>query len=72
MKPRYVILNEVERDAFEKRWQLPYGYGDTVIFSDLEEAMLELDSLYNPTTEWVVEEISDEGRQVVYRAGLID
>jgi len=38
MKPRYAVVNERERDEFEKEWQMPYGYANCAVFDDYEEA----------------------------------
>jgi len=64
MKPRFAVLNEMERDDFEKKEQLSYGYGSVDIYEDIEQAIEE--------AEWfglgyVVEEVSEDGRQVVHR-----
>jgi hypothetical protein len=66
MKPRYAIINELERDQFEKEYQIPYGYGNVDVFFDLEEALEEAEN-YTGDFGFVVEEISDGGRQVVIR-----
>lgn len=65
MKPRYVVVHEAERDDFEKEYQLPYGYGGLDIYFDLEEAIDEA-SYYG--IGYVVEEVSEDGRQAVYQA----
>lgn len=38
MKPRYVIVNETEKQYFEKYFELPYGYNSCPIFFSFEEA----------------------------------
>lgn len=65
MKPRYIVLNEMERDDFEKEYQLPYGYGMLDIYLDIEEAMDEAEYF---GVGYIVEEVSEDGRQAVYRA----
>jgi hypothetical protein len=71
MKPRYVVINQNERDSFEKEWQLPYGYGFCPIYYDPQEAieMLEVFVQSNLADEndWIVEEITEEGRVLYYR-----
>jgi hypothetical protein len=69
MKPRYVVLNERVRDDFEIKYQMPYGYGESEIFFDLEEAIDELEQYFN-TSEFIIEEVTDGGRSTVYRGGL--
>jgi len=64
MKPRYAVLNEMERDDFEKKYHLSYGYGFLDIFEDVEEAIEEADWAGNG---YIVEEVSEDGRQAVYR-----
>lgn len=64
MKPRYAVLNEMERDDFEKNYHLSYGYGCLDIFEDVEEAIEEADWA---GIGYIVEEVSEDGRQAVYR-----
>ena len=72
MKPRYVIVNDLERTEFEKRWQMPYGYGKCLIFTDSRDAInvLEDHAANNPqidTSEYIIEKITSEGREFYYR-----
>lgn len=69
MKPRYVVINEVERNEFENKWQVPYGYGEFDIHIEIEDAIDEIEEFYYGSNEWVIEKITDEGRQIVYRGG---
>ena len=69
MMPRYVVINEIDRDDFERKWQIPYGYGECEVHLDLEDAINELETYYS-SSDWIVEEVTDDGRQVVYRGGL--
>lgn len=39
MKPRFVIVNELERQHFEKYFELPYGYNSCPIFFSYDEAL---------------------------------
>lgn len=64
MKPRYAVLNEMERDDFEKESHLPYGYGAVDVYDDFEQAMDEAEWM---GSGFVVEEVSEDGRQVVHR-----
>ena len=64
MKPRYVVVNEMERDDFEKKHHLSYGYGCLDIYDDIEEAMDEAEFC---GLGFIVEEVSEDGRQSVYR-----
>lgn len=68
MKPRFAVLNEIERDDFEKEWQMPYGYAATFVTMDMEDAMNYLETEI-PSTEigWVIEEVNNGERSVVYR-----
>jgi hypothetical protein len=71
MKPRYVVINERERDAFEKKHQIPYGYSDCDIHTDFEDAMDEFETYGNNLLkEYIIERIDQNGREVVYRGGL--
>ena len=64
----YVVLNEKRRDAFEKKYQMPYGYGNSIkITDDYEEA---LDWVRCCPNEFVIEEYSPIwGRSVIFRHG---
>jgi hypothetical protein len=39
MGPRYIIVDKAERDEFEMKWQLPYGYNGCRIFNDEVKAI---------------------------------
>jgi hypothetical protein len=43
MKPRYVIINQIVKSDFEKIYQLPYGYGNTIIYYNLNDAIKQLE-----------------------------
>ena len=64
MIPRYVVLNEAERDDFERYNQLSYGYGGLDIYYDMEEAIEEAE-FYG--VGYIVEEVSEDGRQAVHK-----
>lgn len=74
MKPRYVVIDEYERDNFEKEYQMPFGYGNCVVFMDPQAAINTLEHICNIReaegvgyTTLIVEKISDEGRELYYR-----
>ena len=72
MKDRYVVININERDEFEKTYQLPYGYGNSPIkpTTNPQEAidcLKKLDGYKNDLNDWIVERISDFGRELYYR-----
>ncbi len=72
MKPRYAIINQYDRDKFEKEWQLPYGYASVPIFMKSQRAKDALDGIAKirgngNMSELIVEKISDEGRELYYR-----
>jgi hypothetical protein len=70
MKPRYAIVNEYERDNFEKEWQMPYGYGKCFVSTDPQAAVKQLEkyaAIHGDITTFIVEKISDEGRELYYR-----
>jgi len=69
MKPKYVVINEKDRNYFEKKYEIPYGYGECDVHVALEFAIDELVLFYNKS-EWIVEEITDAGRETVYRGGV--
>ncbi len=64
MIPSYAVIHEAERDDFEKKTQLSYGYGAVDIYYDMEDA---IDGAEWLGLGYVVEEISEDGRQVVHR-----
>lgn len=68
MKPRFAVLNELERNDFEKEWHLSYGYAAAFVTTDIEQAMEWLETEV-PESEfgWVIEEVTSKGRSVVYR-----
>ena len=70
MKPKYAIVNEFERDTFEKEWQMPYGYGKCFVSTNPKEAINQLHKyadLHGDTSTFIVEKISEEGRELYYR-----
>lgn len=73
MKPIYVVIDEYQRDKFEKEWQLPFGYGRglTKPTFNPKEAITQLhtlvDSVGLDSTTLIVEKVSEEGRELYYR-----
>ena len=79
MKPRYVIVDEVEREKFEKRWHMPYGYADARIYMNPVNAVNALNDIVElekrhvhimgspVSSDLIVEKISKEGRELYYR-----
>ena len=62
----YAVINEKLRDAFEKRYQMPYGYGNAIkVTSNYDEA---LEWLRACSDKFVIERYSpDCGRDIIYR-----
>lgn len=68
MKPRFAVVNEMERDDFEREWHMSFGYAACYVSMDLEDAMDWMETKC-PVDEigWIVEEVTSEGRKVVYK-----
>lgn len=71
MRPRYVVINEIDRNEFEKKWEIPFGYGECDIHITFEDAIDELEAYYG-SSEWIVEKISENGRETIYRGGVLN
>ena len=70
MKPRYAVIDEYERDKFEKEWQMPYGYSRCFVSFSPQAAidvLEKIDHFGSDCTTLIVEKISDEGRELYYR-----
>lgn len=63
MKPLYCALSIKDRDEFEKEYQIPYGYGSSVIFEDFDGAVKYVDEI-NP--KFSVVKVDSEGKEIVY------
>ena len=63
MKPLYCVLNIRDRDEFEKEFQIPYGYGTSIIFEDFESAVKYVDE--HQQTYSIVK-VDLEGKETVY------
>ena len=72
MIPRYAIIDEFERDEFEKKWHMPYGYGTCYITADPEDAIeVYEEMLYmtddGPETSLIIEEFTENSKTLFYR-----
>ena len=68
MKARFAVIDIEERDSFEKEYHLPYGYAASFVSFDMEEAIDYLEDNYGPEEiTRAVEQIDEDGREVVYR-----
>jgi hypothetical protein len=65
MKDRFVVLDPDYRDMFEKKWQMPFGYGSCYIAETLEEAIDHIKEINGKNL--VVEKFNSNGREIVYR-----
>ena len=67
MIPRYAIIDVEERDDFEKKTHLPYGYSNCFITHNLNYA---IDRFMKYKYEYYkghsIERIDEHGREVVY------
>ena len=62
MKPRYAIIDEYEREKFEKEWQMPYGYSHCFISNEAKTAIQWLENHYEESeTTVIIEKISEGG-----------
>lgn len=67
---RYGVVNDVNRNDYEKEWQLPYGYSHLTY--DKQEAIAHCRDLKN--SDFIVEEIYDTAfgtnfKNEIYRSG---
>jgi len=72
MIPRYAIVDEFEREEFEKRWQIPYGYGECYITADPDDAIRVYEEIVETVGEeeansFIIEEIYEGGKTLFYR-----
>jgi hypothetical protein len=51
-------VNKVERDAFEMKWQLPYGYKDCQIFNNEVDA-IDYIRRYNWNDDYILEKYNN-------------
>lgn len=53
---QYVLVNKVEKELFEKQYQLPYGCGSCSIYPKLSNALALLMNMWdNKRKEYVIE-----------------
>lgn len=62
MKPRYIIVDRTKRDAFEREWQVPYGYNGCHIFLELKSALETYSWLTTNKTDYIIEKY-DSGKK---------
>lgn len=67
MVPRYVIINERERDEFEKEWQLPFGYDGCFITFEFADAIDQIKRFAYDYSGCSIERIDEHGREIVYK-----
>lgn len=74
MVPRYAIVDVKEREEFEKRWHLPYGYFNCFVTTNFDEALERFRNrdfqrcyLNIGDENFVIEKVDENGREVVYR-----
>jgi len=68
MIPRFVVIDELARAKFEKKWHIAFGYGSCFVSDDIEEAIKYLDErIYDYETTFIVEKIDDNGKEMVYK-----
>lgn len=67
MIPRFVLVDEDEKQRFETKWQLPYGFSTCPITTNAYQAKEWLDIVeeLDPEKTWVIIEIDDYGNQIV-------
>jgi hypothetical protein len=64
MVERYAIVDPKVRDFFEKKYQIPYGYGMFKIFTDREEAITSFKKIPKELRDKMkVERITDDARE---------
>lgn len=77
MKPIYAVLNKNERDEFEKKYQVPFGYSKARVFFDLSDAIGNFKeqigflktlgtnrSLYE---DLIIEKVTELKKEIVYK-----
>jgi hypothetical protein len=68
MKPVFAIIDEKERNDFEKEWGIAYGYVECDLFHDFDDAVIDFEeSIDESENSWVIERVDEEGREIVYR-----
>lgn len=64
MKDRFAVLDPNYRDLFEKKWQMPFGYGSCFISDNMVEAINHIKEING--VNLVVEKFNSDGREIVY------
>jgi hypothetical protein len=73
MKPIYVVLNEKARTWFEKEYHMPYGYGNANFISEREDVAISFLCNNGLSLDcYVVEKVTEDGREIIYRGGTFD
>jgi hypothetical protein len=70
MAPKYVLINEVARDRYEKKWQIPFGYGlcpTTTNSITAVQWLKQMNELGVDTSQLIIEKVSVDGRETFYR-----
>lgn len=65
MKDRFAVLDIDYRNLFEKKWQMPFGYGSCYIAETLDEAINHIKEINGKNL--VVERFNSDGREIVYK-----
>ena len=60
----YVLVNDVERQEFEKKYQLPYGCWNTAIYKELKPAISMLENMTPLTRNLYRIELWERGKFV--------
>lgn len=63
----YAVINEKKRVAFEKEYQLPYGYAKATLFDDMLSAIIKLHDIALDREDYIVEECESGFTTTVYR-----
>lgn len=66
MQPRYAIIDEYERQKFEKEWQMPYGYSHCFITTEPQEAIQWFEENYDSSEETIIIEKISEGGYIEF------
>uniref|UniRef100_A0A6M3JUV7 Uncharacterized protein n=1 Tax=viral metagenome TaxID=1070528 RepID=A0A6M3JUV7_9ZZZZ len=68
MKPRYIVVNDIERTEFEKKYQMPYGYnGCPYICGSYDEAIkwFNFNLGLIERKKYVIEEYNSGNRRII-------
>lgn len=71
--PVYVVVNEKEREVFEKKYHLHYGYHTCQIFSELDAAVGYVENLPESKRMNTIVERHEAGDiEIIYRGAWYD